>query len=837
MSHDPLQKIKKELRIAANAMPAVIKSLRAAKRTFVSELGRARQLEYIRTSKLFNPEWYLRENRDVANAKMDPALHYLCHGGFEGRDPSPEFSSDEYLTLNADVRYARMNPLVHFEKFGRRENRPVSAFDTPDPQFPDGTMALERTFKRRPHKTGRTVVFASYFGNGHIPPTTLVYLRALAKLVDNIVFVADCLVFQDELNKLEGLVCYAKATRHKEYDFGSYKRGYEYLIKEGLLDCTEELFLVNDSCYAPVFPLEEAFSAMESSDCDFWGMTAYDYIRERHIQSFFLAFKRKEIIKDILWQFLSRVGACSERWQVIIRYEIKLTRFIEEHGYRFETYMPLNAISGAPVKRPLTCLKKFRLPLVKVKAIAGDSLEPIGEVMELIEKENPELAVAIRQTNAKRNPERDESLNGLNRGNAVAGHHSLLDRNIADYPRKIAKWRAVVQEGGCLKAIFFVTMPSMFAARALFEAMLKDPMFDPFLCVIPDLRLKDKAILEMMRSEDEIRSIYGEGRMIVVRPGELGIWPEVTGDAAIAVYSLPYSVSSSRYNPRYSIGRDFLAVGVNYGFYRSIYDRNVVALQNYAYFWKALFECEDSLREYSEYSILKGANADLVGYVKMDGLAKVVPPCRVRKRILVAPHHSVDGGANEILALSNFSRYADYFLEMADMHPGVDFVFRPHPFLFKVMSQDNQWGIARVERYIAAMKAKPNVIWSDGGDYFREFAESDACIQDCGSYLVEYFYTKKPCCYMLKSPDDIEAKFAPLGRKCLENCYIAYDTAAIDSFIRDVVIGGDDPKKASREAFADTIMVNYPHAADVALEHIRAGIMEYTDSNKDGGNK
>ena len=32
-----------------------------------------------------------------------------------------------------------------------------------------------------------------------------------------------------------------------------------------------------------------------------------------------------------------------------------------------------------------------------------------------------------------------------------------------------------------------------------------------------------------------------------------------------------------------------------------------------------------------------------------------------RKQIIIAPHHSVDGGMNKMLALSNFEKYADLF--------------------------------------------------------------------------------------------------------------------------------------------------------------------------------
>ncbi len=151
-------------------------------------------------------------------------------------------------------------------------------------------------------------------------------------------------------------------------------------------------------------------------------------------------------------------------------------------------------------------------------------------------------------------------------------------------------------------------------------------------------------------------------------------------------------------------------------------------------------------------------------------------------------------------------------------------MFRPHPFLFKVLSRQNLWGEQRVDEYMSELKSKPNVIWSNSGDYFRVFAESDGCIQDCGSYLVEYFFTGKPCCYMLKAPSDIDEKFAPLGKKCLANCYVAYDTNAIDKFIREVIVGGNDPKAAARFDFAKTIMVNHPHAAEAALRHIETAL-------------
>jgi hypothetical protein len=80
-------------------------------------------LALLRSSDLFDEAWYLKNNHDVAKTKMDPVYHYLLHGGFQGRDPSPNFSSRWYLENYKDVKKARVNPLVHYLINGRKEGR------------------------------------------------------------------------------------------------------------------------------------------------------------------------------------------------------------------------------------------------------------------------------------------------------------------------------------------------------------------------------------------------------------------------------------------------------------------------------------------------------------------------------------------------------------------------------------------------------------------------------------------------------------------------------------------------------------------------------------------
>ena len=80
-------------------------------------------LALIRSSGLFDEAWYLANNPDVADAKIDPALHYLRFGGLEGSDPCPDFCSNRYLDSYKDIKKARINPLVHYLKYGKKEGR------------------------------------------------------------------------------------------------------------------------------------------------------------------------------------------------------------------------------------------------------------------------------------------------------------------------------------------------------------------------------------------------------------------------------------------------------------------------------------------------------------------------------------------------------------------------------------------------------------------------------------------------------------------------------------------------------------------------------------------
>jgi hypothetical protein len=81
------------------------------------------QLTLITRCDFFDKDYYLQNNPDVNASGMNPALHFLLHGGFEGRKPSVWFDPVFYLQVNADVAECGINPLLHYIKYGRKEGR------------------------------------------------------------------------------------------------------------------------------------------------------------------------------------------------------------------------------------------------------------------------------------------------------------------------------------------------------------------------------------------------------------------------------------------------------------------------------------------------------------------------------------------------------------------------------------------------------------------------------------------------------------------------------------------------------------------------------------------
>lgn len=77
----------------------------------------------IKKSGLFDKNWYIQQYQSKHNIRENPLSHYLRIGVNLGLNPSPKFNTRYYLKSNPDVANAEINPFIHYVLQGASEGR------------------------------------------------------------------------------------------------------------------------------------------------------------------------------------------------------------------------------------------------------------------------------------------------------------------------------------------------------------------------------------------------------------------------------------------------------------------------------------------------------------------------------------------------------------------------------------------------------------------------------------------------------------------------------------------------------------------------------------------
>lgn len=392
------------------------------------------------------------------------------------------------------------------------------------------------------------------------------------------------------------------------------------------------------------------------------------------------------------------------------------------------------------------------------------------------------------------------------------------------YPIKIENIKKQLLENKKIKVAFLVIFKSVFPCEPIFEKMLKDEFFDPYIIVIPDMqRSLRHRIQTFEESFEELYARYGD-RVLRGYDIETAECMELGEIYPLVFFNNPYSKMAHFYHHiTYFKDKNVLTMYVNYGFFTVKFGRTIVKTDFYNYLWKVCIDSEINFLDVTEHQAIKGSNAMVTGYVKMDKLKDATIHKKNRKLVIISPHHTVLGW--KALDISNFLSYSDFFVRLPSMFPEIDFVFRPHPLLFSNLLDNKIWSKEEIDDYLKRIQENTNLRYDDSGEYLELFANSDAMIHDCASFIGEYLFTEKPCCYMLKNKEEINEVLLPMGMKCMENYYKAYCEEDIVAFLNEVVVKGIDPLKDKRVLFSkNELKFNYPNATDMVIETIKEAL-------------
>lgn len=292
--------------------------------------------------------------------------------------------------------------------------QPITGFpeSLPRKRIPITETLSELEAARRRRKSRRTLpkrrrvaVFASYSGDGSLPPQVKPYLEGLRPFVDRIVVVCDNSIGPLRRTALEALADHVIAERHGEYDFGSYKRGVAWARQAGWLDEADDLILCNDSCFGPVGSFAPMFERMDARHLDFWGATDSQEIHP-HLQSYFLVFAWHVFHSHTFRDFMNGITKQPNVQEVIKKYEIGLTKTLDAAGFK-RGAMVENRLKGSvgtdgkvnrdPTYGNITAHPQLSMnmgsPLFKAKAFrqCSSNYEGIRSLLLYLKQRAPEI--------------------------------------------------------------------------------------------------------------------------------------------------------------------------------------------------------------------------------------------------------------------------------------------------------------------------------------------------------------------------------------------------------------------------------------------------------------
>lgn len=372
----------------------------------------------------------------------------------------------------------------------------------------------------------------------------------------------------------------------------------------------------------------------------------------------------------------------------------------------------------------------------------------------------------------------------------------------------------------------YVVYDSTFGAYELMDLMLRNnSKYDPKIVIIPDTsrgikQLRDQYICTKVFFVKK----YGIEYVVDGYDINTDSFLDVSKNFDVLYCANPYDIMVNKIHQiRYLSKKDVLLISISYGFDALNYAMKFVTPSlEMSLFWKVFVETRYTYEEYKKYQLVHAKNVCLSGYAKMDSYFKAVLQVgtkpiksKYKKKIIIAPHHTVK---NDILPLSNFLSYYNFIIELATIFPDANFVFRPHPLLFVTLVNMKIWTENDVSIYLKRLHCA-GIEYSTGGDYFTLFASSDAIIHDCGSFITEWLFTGKPCCFVVRSSKTFR-HLSKLGRKSIKYYNIAYNKNDIIAFIKKILSGSSFIDYSKDQELLDNIKINYPNVAETILQQI-----------------
>lgn len=216
------------------------------------------------------------------------------------------------------------------------------------------------------------------------------YLFFLAKdlrqNLSELMIVANGTLCDESRHKLGEYAGQIETRADEGFDAWGWKDALERFAGWEKLNSFDEIVLLNDTFFGPLYPFSEVFAQMASEKADFWGLTRhyeaddstgiceYGYIPE-HIQSFFLVIRKRMHTSEAFKEYWAALPRINTFWELVCRNELIFTKYFSDRGFSYATYVDLSDMKdsgrrnyNAYIMLPGELIENRRMPVIKRKA-------------------------------------------------------------------------------------------------------------------------------------------------------------------------------------------------------------------------------------------------------------------------------------------------------------------------------------------------------------------------------------------------------------------------------------------------------------------------------------
>lgn len=344
-----------------------------------------------------------------------------------------------------------------------------------------------------------------------------------------------------------------------------------------------------------------------------------------------------------------------------------------------------------------------------------------------------------------------------------------------------------------IRVVFLAIHKSVWKVDPVFKKMLDDPYFDPVILVCPYTIYGEE---QMWKDMEEAYQYFTEKSYPVISAYKMDTDQWITLDELdtdIVFFTNPHNLTRKEYYEDAYL--NYLSCYVPYHHEVGSYDNDIGQYGNYfqASLWRFYASNTSALKQYNHFYSNKPGSAKTIGYPAMiDIITKYQSKTYKnvwknqdgRLKIIWAPHHSID--MEQILPYSSFLQHSTLMQEFAQKYQdNITWCFKPHPLLKIKLYNHKEWGKKRTDEYYDYWDSQ-EFSQINLSEYNDLFCSSDAIIHDCGSFLAEYLYLKKPALFLISKDNDL-TYYNNFGRKALASYQLANSHQDIENFLQQLI--------------------------------------------------